>query len=178
MMADKMKNEEGFVLITALMMLVILMIIGIAATNTTTVELQITGNDKAAKQTFYQAEAGTQVATQLVDDCVFSSLTDNDVGTVHINNLNLCQNSAVDWSSIDAYLPNSTSATATPRTDLVFGGVTELLAGSAIQMAAGYEGKGKAAGSGGAVRKFDIRSHRIGRNNSNSTVRVEWDSFL
>jgi len=178
MMPGNIKNEEGFVLITALMMLVILMIIGIAATTTTTVELQITGNDKAAKQTFYQAEAGTQIATQLVDDCVFFGLSSNDVGAVHINNLNLCQNTAVNWSSVDAYLPNNTTASAVPRTDLVFGGVTELLSGSAIQMAAGYEGKGKAAGSGGAVRKFDIRSHRIGRNNSDSTVRINWDSFL
>ncbi|WP_321390676.1 pilus assembly PilX N-terminal domain-containing protein [uncultured Desulfuromusa sp.] len=50
-------NEQGFVLISALMMLVILLVIGIAATNTTTIELQISGNDKAAKQNFYAAES-------------------------------------------------------------------------------------------------------------------------
>lgn len=50
-------NEKGFVLITALLMLVVLLIIGIAATNTTTIELQISGNDKAAKQIFYAAES-------------------------------------------------------------------------------------------------------------------------
>jgi len=49
-------NEQGFVLVASLMMLMVLMIIGIAATNTTTLELQISGNDKLAKQTFYQAE--------------------------------------------------------------------------------------------------------------------------
>ncbi len=39
-------NEQGFVLIVSLLMLMVLMIIGIAATNTTTIELGISGNDK------------------------------------------------------------------------------------------------------------------------------------
>ena len=50
-------NEQGFVLIASLMMLMVLMVIGVVATNTTTIELQISGNDKLAKQTFYQAES-------------------------------------------------------------------------------------------------------------------------
>ena len=51
-------NEQGFVLIASLMMLMILLIIGIAATNTTTIELQISGNDKVNKMAFYSAESG------------------------------------------------------------------------------------------------------------------------
>lgn len=56
-MKKTIQNERGFVLITSMMMLVVLMVIGIAATNTTTIELQISGNDKAAKMNFYEAEA-------------------------------------------------------------------------------------------------------------------------
>ncbi|OQY17909.1 MAG: hypothetical protein B6I36_08150 [Desulfobacteraceae bacterium 4572_35.1] len=56
-MFKMLKNERGFVLITSLLMLTVLMIIGIAATNTTTIELQISGNDKAAKQNFYASES-------------------------------------------------------------------------------------------------------------------------
>lgn len=52
-----LRNDNGYVLITSLLMLTTLMIIGIAATNTTTFELQISANDKAAKQNFYEAEA-------------------------------------------------------------------------------------------------------------------------
>lgn len=51
------ENEQGFVLITSLLMLMVLLLIGIAATNTTTIELQISGNDKLAKQNFYEAES-------------------------------------------------------------------------------------------------------------------------
>lgn len=54
---NTINNERGFVLVSALMMLMILLVIGIAATNTTTIELQISGNDKAAKQNFYEAES-------------------------------------------------------------------------------------------------------------------------
>lgn len=71
MLSKKLQNEEGFVLIVSLMMLVVLMIIGIAATNTTTIELQISGNDKSSTQTFYQAEAVTVEAMQ-----IFSSIDD------------------------------------------------------------------------------------------------------
>ena len=64
-----LNNEQGFVLIVSMMMLLILMIIGIAATNTTTIELQISGNDKLNKQTFYQVEAVVNEAVQqLMDD--------------------------------------------------------------------------------------------------------------
>ena len=59
-------NEQGFVLVAALMMLMVLLIIGIAATNTTTIELQISGNDKLAKQTFYLAEGVVAEASRVL----------------------------------------------------------------------------------------------------------------
>jgi len=51
-------NEKGFVLITSLLILVVVMIIGIAATNTTSLELQISSNDRLTKVAFYSAESG------------------------------------------------------------------------------------------------------------------------
>jgi len=62
-----LKNENGFVLITAMIMLVILTLIGTFALNTTTFELQISGNDRVAKDTFYQADGGTEAAIELVE---------------------------------------------------------------------------------------------------------------
>ncbi|MDA3832848.1 MAG: pilus assembly PilX N-terminal domain-containing protein [Spirochaetales bacterium] len=181
MIKKTIKNEQGFVLITSLLMLTVLMIIGIAATNTTTIELQISGNDKVAKQTFYQAEAGTQVGSELVEDNIDKvGFAATDIGLVHINTLDFYLNektaTPIDWSTdIDAYLPNSAASNILPRTDLIFRGETEITPGSAIQMVAGYEGKGKAAASGGAVRKFDIRSRHSGNVNSESTIVIEWN---
>ncbi len=51
-------NEDGFVMITALMFLIILTLLGIAATRTTVTELYIAGNDYLYKRNFYVAESG------------------------------------------------------------------------------------------------------------------------
>lgn len=51
-------NEDGFVLIIALIMMVILTLIGVAATNTAMFELTIAGNDRLASQRFLTADSG------------------------------------------------------------------------------------------------------------------------
>ena len=51
------KKEEGSVLVVALLILVLLTIIGLAATNTSKIELNISGNEKLHKMAFYAAEA-------------------------------------------------------------------------------------------------------------------------
>lgn len=64
-MAD---NDNGFVMVVALQILLILMIIGVAAVMTTNIELQIVGNEKNARQAFYVAESGWQRAFQVVEN--------------------------------------------------------------------------------------------------------------
>lgn len=59
-------NSDGYVLVTAMLMLLILTLIGIAATSTATFELQISGNDKRAKQVFYDAESAAYEGAQRV----------------------------------------------------------------------------------------------------------------
>jgi len=51
------KNEGGSVMVVAILILVLLTIIGIAAMNTTNVELKISGNEKSYKMALYAAEA-------------------------------------------------------------------------------------------------------------------------
>ena len=57
-----LKNQKGFVMIAAMLFLVVLTIIGIAATNTTTIEVNIAGNEKIYKQNFYLAEGAAKEA--------------------------------------------------------------------------------------------------------------------
>ena len=64
---NTIQNEEGFVLITGLMILVILTLLGIAATRNTSIELQIAGNDKLHKETFYAAEADDILGTEVLE---------------------------------------------------------------------------------------------------------------
>ena len=60
-----LKQEEGFVLVVALMTMVLLTILGIAATRTTITELNISGNEKVAKQAFYTADGATEIGVEL-----------------------------------------------------------------------------------------------------------------
>lgn len=56
-------NQDGFALIAAMMFLLVLTVIGIAATNTTSIEIDIAGNDKLYKQNFYMAEGAARQAS-------------------------------------------------------------------------------------------------------------------
>lgn len=59
-----LSNEDGSAIVIAVLVLLLVTILGISATNTTTIELQIAGNDKIDKTAFYAAEAaGYYVAT-------------------------------------------------------------------------------------------------------------------
>ncbi len=61
-----------------------------------------------------------------------------------------------------------------PHTNVAIYGTTTLGAGSAIQMGAGYEGKGRGAAGGGSVINYQINSRKIGFSNSQSYIRRGW----
>ena len=50
-------NENGFVLVMAVLMLVVVTVIGLAATRTSETELQIAGNEREIVDDFYESEA-------------------------------------------------------------------------------------------------------------------------
>lgn len=63
-----MRNENGFVLVASLMVLLILVVVGIAAINTTNTELLIAGNERVARDNFYKAEAAAQEGAQELEN--------------------------------------------------------------------------------------------------------------
>ena len=58
---NHVNNQQGFALISVMLFLVLLTVIGIAAVNTTSVELQITGNDRIYRTDFYNQEMSLAV---------------------------------------------------------------------------------------------------------------------
>jgi len=56
-MPAPLRNESGFVLVIAMLIMVVLTVVGIAALNSSTIELRISGNDRVAKRNFYDAES-------------------------------------------------------------------------------------------------------------------------
>lgn len=181
-------NESGFVLVASLLILVILVIIGVAATNTSTIELQIAGNEKVHKQTFYQADGGAELGSRLTFEnamCINSEGFAEDslgagvktIGEIQVEDLSFAApagtGSPPDPSDSvrDASFPNDDTQ---PHTNLSIAGNTQATAGSGLQMVAGYEGMGKGSAAGGTHVLYEIFSQHIGVNNSESVVALQW----
>ena len=80
--------EEGFVLVTALVMMAILSFLGMAALSTTMIELQIAGNDRQEKKIFYGTESGCRRGGQWLRNLeqeVADKYTDSDNLTAYIS---------------------------------------------------------------------------------------------
>ena len=61
-------NQNGSVLLITVVVLIAVTLLGIFAMNTSTIEVQIAGNDKFHKQAFYNAEGGLRAIYPLIDD--------------------------------------------------------------------------------------------------------------
>lgn len=187
-------NQRGSALIVALLMLVILTLIGISATTTTTFELQISGNDKLYKRSFFAADGGTSAGSELVEQSIEERdwTDDSTRGNVGIMNgdfyLNRDTDAGIDPipsdTNQDAVIPLSAIVdptaspfvldTSVPHTNLKIVGNSQLSSGSAVQLASGYEGKGKGAGGGGAWIIFDVRAQHRDVRDTSVMVRLGW----
>lgn len=196
---QRTSNEEGFVLVVALMILVILSLIGIAGMNTSMFEEQIAGNDWSAKRTFYKADGGTELGSELLEhnfSCgpitstkitsairvdtadIFKTEKDN-WETAHPNPLDYPSdiNRDLCWPSGDPLNPNLADCnvgSTSERTNLKIFGEVHYNPGSAIQMAAGYEGKGKSAAGGGVAYLHEIHSQNLGIRGNEAVIRIQW----
>jgi hypothetical protein len=173
-----LSNQTGAAIVMVLLVLAISILIGVTAISTSNTELQIATQDARHKIAFYAADGGTEYGAEIVEQNIacpggFSSST---IGNLEVDNSLLWLNASASRPSDanrDFYFPTGYSA-GEPHTNLTVGGVTTLAAGGAIQMAAGYEGKGKGAPSGGAHIVYDIFSEHIGRFNSKALVLLQW----
>jgi hypothetical protein len=173
-------NERGSTLLISILILLLLTVIGIAATNTSTIEILISGNDKVHKMAFHQADGGTEVGIELVEQNInlagFNTSELTGLRDVNATNPNLYMNGTPSMPSDtnrDAYLPKNYTGNE-PHTNLTIGGNTGLSTGGAIQMAAGYEGKGKSSAGGGSYVVYDIWSQHIGKANSEAIILLQW----
>ncbi len=179
-------NQSGSVLVVALMILVLLTVIGITASTTTNIEIQVANNEKLYKTAFYAADGGAEAAHELLEQNIacpdgFSGYT---VGNMGINDgcLGFWKNE-LDDSQVpsdnqrDAFFPDDYTGSQ-PHTNLTFNGVTGLEEGASILMAVGYEGKGKGMAGHGAYIIYDIYSQHKGRGNSESTIMIGWKHMI
>jgi len=73
-----LKDQSGAALVIALIMLIILTLMGLAATFTSTFEVMLSGNKRGATDAFYSADSGIQV--------VVANLENFDLPGKYVNN--------------------------------------------------------------------------------------------
>ncbi len=78
--ATILQSEEGSVMVLALIVLAMLTIIGISASNTSTTELQIVRNDLLHRINFYKAEAAAREGAQTVANLAKTSPSEVNPG--------------------------------------------------------------------------------------------------
>lgn len=200
------ENDEGFVLVAALLILLVLTVMGIAVNRNTMTEWRIAMNDRQHKETFYSADAASELAAEILEQSVAClGFSDNGVilkgkkaGKKEEMHVYVEPGSGGFWRNYnDNNVPVPEDDTARdlvfpavvvggvydagrtngefphpphPHANIVMRGNTQLTPGSAIQMAAGYEGTAKGLGSGGASLVYDIKVYQKGVNNAVSAV--------
>jgi len=179
------KNQRGSVINVALLILILIFLVGIGLHKISTTDINIASNMKTQATTFYEAEAGLELAGEMIDqnleckDDVFT--TDDEIigGNFFIKNAEFGYNArsdafipSGDGSDADFYFPPD--LTTIPLTIVKVGGTPRLVRGGAIQMAAGYEGLGKGTLQGSGSILFDVYVRQMGTNNSSAIHFMQW----
>jgi len=180
------RNERGSAIIVALVILAVLSLLVQILTQSSTTESEIAGSDRVYNETFYAADGATELAAELLEQniaCPSGFTKNNRGGLIEVSNLDFWLNTedAVETPGDggdgeqprDFFLPIGYTP-GEPHTNFTLGGRTKFALGGAIEMAAGYEGKGKAAAMGGAHLIYDIATQRIGRAKSQSIVWTQY----
>ena len=113
------RNEEGMVLVLCLITLVVLSLIGVAATTTSRLEVEISGNDKTAKEAFYAAEMALIVGETVVESVLSRADLEEDTTPGHYTKLNPNEWKTLVWdsthSAVVATVPTGLKVSAPPR---------------------------------------------------------------
>jgi hypothetical protein len=180
-----LQEEQGSVLILCVLMLFLLTVLGISSTTTSDLEMSIATNENFFHMAFYQADGGAEASKEVIEQAIEERIwTDTSplplaIDDVDVYNIDFYKNGTLGDDKIPSTSERDLTIPVTVEgrnlnTHVLFGGATELAVGSAIQMAAGYDGLGKSAAGGGAWIDYDIRSKHDGIRNSTSTVQAGW----
>jgi hypothetical protein len=154
---ESLKEQNGSALIVAMLILVVLTILGLSATQTTQMEISIAGNQKLYKTAFHLADSGIYAVPKLINECYendgdqsFTSVTYlGATGTFYRELMGFDVHDdprdvrfSIDALNVDVDV-NRTGAQNLP--------------GGGVEFASGYEGIGFGS-SGGVAVSYDLDS--------------------
>ena len=183
-------NEEGYILVFTLLLMVVLTLLGVSAIDTSIFESSMSANDALYKRAFYQADGGSEIGVQLTFDnaiCVqaYGGFKDNGSGVRTISNIiisdldfsspqTLASTIVSDTNRAAVYYVQGVNNNTAPHTNLLFDGNVAYTPGSGLQMVQGYEGLGASSAAGGSHMQYDILSQHQGARNSEALVTLGW----
>jgi len=169
-------NEDGVIIIIVLFVLVLMTLIGLAATTTTSIDLQIAGNDKFYKVAFYTADAGAYTTPKLISTAVDTAVKveGSDLGAItYLTDATTAFRQILGFDAYDGGTPDITfTLDHAVKVDIERTG-QEILVGGGAEFAAGAEGVGPGS-TGGVALYYDIDSAGTGPSNASSNVKVSY----
>lgn len=177
-----LKNENGSVVVMALILLVLLTLLGLAVTRTTSIEMQVAANDNFSKIAFHNADSGTYVTPKLISDTVDQAMpiTGTDLGSISYLNGTDGVNFFRQVMGYDAYDSSNDIQfqldTNNVNVDVQANG-QEIIAGSSAEFSSGAEGMGVGS-TGGIALLFDMDSFGSGPWNAVSNIEAGYRKVL
>lgn len=180
-------NQNGSALVLVMAVLLAVTALSIMAVRTGSTELDVAANDKFHKVVFFAADGANEMTTELIEQNIevrgFGTATWGDSGEVAILNGDFYANAE------DTMIPANNIPSETNRdievpdmgdssVYLRVYGNSALSTGSALQIAAGYEGIGKSVAGGGARIVYEIRSLATGPASSRARIWLRWRHLL
>src|SRR5512145_1912816 len=112
---SRLRNEAGSAIVFVLLILTVLIIIGVTSLSTSTVELQVATHDARHKMAFYQADGGTEFASELLEQnlCCPGGFSVTSIGGLEVVTPALWMNtssSLASDSNRDVYYPTAYAA--------------------------------------------------------------------
>ena len=148
-------------LVISLVMMVVLLVIGLGVTTNTSIELNITGNERRYKDNFYQAEAVANQAIQILEDAASDDIKNEDVeGIGSEDDVTDDITDEVNWTS---GVPETVDWDADVDYLIINAGVTS--GGSLVV-------------TGSQVYSFDVSGRSVSTGGSDSSIITIGDSIL
>lgn len=176
---NRWQRQDGMVLVTVLLLMMVVAILGTIAINTSTIDIQIFGNLKKGSETMESAEAGVEISIPVIERTLAAGELEPTQLTINSTTVDLTKvagtsdanNLGGEIAGASNYDPDTVSGTGTNGPDVTMpmpGGVTVkvdidrlysyTLPGGALEFASGYEGVGAAAAGGGIGVLYRITS--------------------
>jgi Na+-transporting methylmalonyl-CoA/oxaloacetate decarboxylase gamma subunit len=197
-------EDCGSAVVIAMLTLLVVTIIGVGTLNNSITERTVSTNEMLYKQAFYAADGGTTMVEKLIEQNIISfNGFDKTTDACQISDPLTQEELVYDgyycssnnpysyirfWTNSEIMsnpwcYPSAASddrdffvvSESSDTTSFKVGYVPKFSAGAAIQMAAGYEGKGKSLSQSGHYMMYDIYAqHDNPARNVKATLLVNW----